>query len=274
MYYKMSDSIKSDKTNNMNEHFSSIASQYHNLRITDLEPISYMIERLNSLPNIKAVDVGCGDGRYDRILCRELGDKFNLTCLDVNAHMLEVLHRNLIADGLKNFTLIQSNAEDLSLPDNSYDCIFTFNAVHHFDLLRFLHQSARILKIGGYLFIYTRLRDQNKRNIWGSFFPGFHQKEIRLCSLNKMTRTMNKVAGIRVQSIEYFKYSRLSSLPELEKKIRSHHYSTFLLYPVDELEKAIDMFKKKITEVYEDVNRILWYDENILFVIRKGNETF
>jgi hypothetical protein len=86
-----------------------------------------------------------------------------------------------------------------------------------------------------------------------------------------MARTINKVAGIQMQSIEYFKYSRLSSLPELEKKIRSQHDSTFLLYPVDELEKAIDIFKKKVSEVYEDVNRILWYDENVLFVIRKGN---
>jgi hypothetical protein len=31
------------------------------------------------------------------------------------------------------------------------------------------------LKGAGRLFIYTRLRSQNRRNIWGRFFPRFHE---------------------------------------------------------------------------------------------------
>ncbi|HEX9896350.1 MAG TPA: class I SAM-dependent methyltransferase [Dehalococcoidales bacterium] len=261
------------KTGDMHGHFSRIASQYQNLRITDLEPIAFMVRKLNRLPYIKAADIGCGAGRYDRILYRDLGEKLSLTCVDANANMLEALRRNLIEDGIQNFTSIQSSAEDLPLPDNSYDCIFTLNAIHHFDLFKFLHQSTRILKSGGYLFVYTRLRDQNKRNIWGRYFPRFHQKETRLYTLNKMTKTINAVPGMWLQSVEYYKYRRLSSLSELEKRIRSHHYSTFSLYTMDELEKAIGKFKKKIGGAYEDVHRIHWHDENILFVIRKGEES-
>lgn len=256
-------------TMDMHDHFSFIAPQYHILRTTDSEPITYMIQKLTVLPSIKAVDVGCGVGRYDQILCRELGDKFMLTCIDSNAGMLEALNRNLAKEDIQNFTSIQSNAEDLPIPSNSYDCVFTLNAIHHFDLIKFLQQSARVLRIGGYLFIYTRLRDQNKRNIWGQFFPSFHQKETRLYTLSKVSKAVGSIPGIRIQSIEYFKYERLSSLPELEKKVRSHHYSTFFLYTANELEKAILKFNEKINEVYEDVNRVFWHDENILFVIRK-----
>jgi ubiquinone/menaquinone biosynthesis C-methylase UbiE len=232
-----------------------------------------MVRKLDKLPYIKAADVGCGDGRYNRILYRDLGEKLSLTCVDANANMLEALRRNLIEDGIQNFTSIQSSAEDMPLPDNSYDCIFTLNAIHHFDTLKFIHESVRILKSGGYLFVYTRLRDQNKRNIWGRYFPEFHQKETRLHTLNTMARIINAVPGMWLQSIEYFKYRRLSSLSELEKRIRSHHYSTFFLYPVDELEKAIEKFKKTIGRVYEDINRIHWHDENVLFIIRKGEES-
>lgn len=261
------------ETKNMHDHFSRIASQYHHLRTTDLEPVVYIAQKLNGLLSIKAADIGCGAGRYDRILCRDLGEKLSLTCVDANASMLETLCRNFIEDGIQNFTLIQSGAEDLPFQDNSYDCIFTLNAIHHFDLLKFLCQCTRILKNGGYLFVYTRLRDQNKRNIWGRYFPGFNQKETRLYTLNKMVKAINLVPDIWLQSVEYFKYRRLSSLPELEKRVRSHHYSTFFLYPVDELEKAIDKFKENIVRAYEDIHRIRWHDENILFTIRKGEES-
>ena len=261
------------KAVDMHDHFSRIASQYDLLRTTDLEPIAFMTKTLKNLPLIKAADIGCGGGRYDRILCRDFGKKISLTCVDTNAGMLEALNRNLSDDGIDNYTLIQASAEDLPLPDNSYDCVFTLNAIHHFDLLNFMRQCSRILKNGGYLFIYTRLQDQNRRNIWGKHFPAFSQKEYRLYNLNLITQTIDSVANMWLQSIEYFKYRRLSSLVELEKKIRSHHYSTFFLYPVDELEKAIGKFKKNIGRAYEDVHRIHWHDENVLFIIRKGEES-
>ena len=139
MSYEVADTnVFSYKTKEMYDHFSRIAPQYHHLRTTDLEPIAFMVQKLNGLSCIKAVDVGCGDGRYNRILCRDLGEKLSLTCVDANASMLEALHKNLTEDGIQNFTSIQASAEDISLPDNSHDCIFTMNAIHHFDLLKFI----------------------------------------------------------------------------------------------------------------------------------------
>ena len=273
MFYQVTQEKKSGcKTGNMYEHFSRIAPQYNHLRATDLEPIAILVRKLNGLSNIKAADIGCGEGRYDRILCRDLGEKLSLTCVDTNAYMLERLHKNLTEDAIQNFTSIQASAEEMNLPDNSHDCILTLNAIHHFDLLKFMRQSVRILKNDGYLFIYTRLQDQNKRNIWGRYFPGFQQKETRLPSLNAIEHTINAVSGMCLQSIKYFKYERSFSITELEERIRSHHYSTFFLYSEDELEKAIDKFKKTISRIYQDVQRIHWHDENILFVIRKGQE--
>lgn len=253
----------------IHQHFSRIAPKYRNFRITDPEPVVFIAKELEKLVSIKAVDVGCGAGRYDLLLCRYIGGKLHLACADNNSNMLEALDEYLIKHGISNFISVHSKAEDLPFPRNSLDCVCTFNAIHHFNLLEFLHESARILKSGGYLFIYTRLRGQNMVNIWGRHFPKFHQKETRLYTLYTLAQSVAAVPNLRINSIKYFKYGRTSSLVQLVERARAHHYSTFSLYSSEELEEAITAFRQKIRNEFEDVNHIHWHDENVLFIIRK-----
>ena len=250
-------------------HFSKIASKYRDLRTTDPEPITFIARELEKLVSIEAVDIGCGTGRYDLLLCRYLGDKLHLTCADANANMLETLDEYLIKHGISNFTSMHSKAENLPFPSNALDCVCTFNAIHHFNLPGFLQESARILKSGGYLFIYTRLREQNKRNIWGRHFPEFHQKETRLYTLNALTQAVATVPTLDIKSIEFFKYQRISTSAKLIERVEANHYSTFALYSSGEMEKAIEGFVQRITNKFNGGHWIHWFDENILFVIRK-----
>ena len=250
-------------------HFSRIATRYRDLRTTDPEPITLIAKELEKLVSIRAVDVGCGDGRYGLLLCKYLGDKLHLTCADANSNMLEVLDEYLIKHGINNYKSMHSEAENLPFPRNDLDCVCTFNAIHHFNLLEFLYESNRVLKSGGYLFIYTRLREQNEKNIWGRYFPKFHQKETRLYTLHTLAQSVTAVPNLRLNSIKYFKYGRTSSLAQLVERARAHHYSTFSLYSSEELEEAIAVFTHMIRNEFEDANRIHWYDENVLFVIRE-----
>lgn len=103
---------------------------------------------------VEAADIGCGDGRYDLLLCKDLGDKLSLACVDNNGDMLEALDAHLKEHDVSNFKTVSSKAERLPFPSGTLDCVCTFNAVHHFNLLDFLRESVRILKNGGYLFIY------------------------------------------------------------------------------------------------------------------------
>ena len=250
-------------------HFSGIAPKYRDLRTTDPEPIAFIAEELKSLASIEAVDIGCGTGRYDLLLCRYLGEKLRLTCVDANGNMLETLDEYLIKHGISNFTSMHSEAENLPFPSNTLDCVCTFNAVHHFNLPDFLRESARILKRGGRLFVYTRLREQNKRNIWGQYFPDFHQKENRLNTLDVLTEAVMAVPTLGIKSIEFFKYKRVSTLAQLVERVDANHYSTFSLYSAKEKEKATAGFVERITGDFNDGHRIHWFDENILFVIQK-----
>lgn len=183
--------------------------------------------------------------------------------------MLKHLNEFLVKHKFRNFTVTTARAEKIPLKDNFLDCLFTFNAIHHFKILDFLKESSRILKDNGYLFIYTRLRDQNRRNIWGKYFPLFNEKENRLYELNELKKTFRKIPKLKIETIEYFKYTRVSSLNRLLQQAQNHHYSTFYLYTTKEFENSLEKFKENIQQNFKDLNKIYWFDENTLLVVRK-----
>lgn len=250
-------------------HFSKIAHQYRDLRTTDIEPILFIEKKLKNVSGIRAADVGCGAGRYDLKLFQHLGKKLYLYCIDVTKEMLEQLSSHLNSHKLKNFQPIAALAEILPLPDNSLDCLFSFNAIHHFRILGFFNEASRTLKKDGYFFIYTRLRKQNKRTIWGKYFPFFNQKETRLFELNELKEIVKTCPQLRIESIEVFKYKRISTLNRLIGQAKRQHYSTFFLYTNKEFKQSLERFEQNIKRHFEDLRNISWFDENILLVVRK-----
>ena len=250
-------------------HFSRVAHKYKDLRTTDLEPILFIKKKLQDLTKIEAVDVGCGTGRYDVKLYDYLGERLYLTCIDENNSMLNELTKNLTEHKIKNFKAIKSPAENLPLPANSLDSIFTFNALHHFRLLDFFKEASRVLKNNGYLFAYTRLQSQNKRNIWGRHFPEFCEKENRLYELSELEEMLKEAPNLKLESIEYFKYRQASKLEWLTTQAMGHHYSTFDLYDKEDFEEALKKFQENITHHFKEPDRIGWDNENIMLVIRK-----
>ena len=250
------------------QRFSEVARKYRNLKTTDSEPLSVIADKLNAFEHVEAVDVGCGAGRYDLLLFKHLGGRLNLTCLDANEEMLANLSEHLSKHRIGNFSAKQSRAETMPFPDNSMDCVFTFNAVHHFDLSRFLNESARVLKSGGYLFVYTRLREQNERNIWGQNFPGFTEKETKLYTLPDVKQAVEATDLLRIETAVFFSYNRLATLEFLKQRAENHHHSTFALYSPEELKQALAGFEVNIKNLFPDPQEVQWFDENVLFVIR------
>lgn len=254
---------------NIHHHFSKIAHIYRDLRVTDLEPIFCIEKKLRKLPEIKAADIGCGAGRYDLALFRYLDKKLYLYCIDANKEILSQLDKYLTEHKIKNFKAIKAPAENLPLKNNSLDVVLTFNAIHHFNLLDFLKEASRVLGDKGYLFIYTRLRSQNKRNIWGRYFPLFMEKETRLYELDEIKTILRKVLELKIQSIETFKYKRINSLNQLVKQASAHYYSTFSLYNQKEFEQSLDKFKQNIKQHFKGLKNIRWFNANTLFIVRK-----
>ena len=251
----------------IHKHFSKIASKYRSLRTTDLEPILHIKNKLNGKSGISIADVGCGDGRYSLELLRCLGDNCYIHCIDSNENMLKYLKDYLTEQNAMNFCVKPGDANKLPLENDSMDCIVTFNAIHHFDIQKFLGEVLRSLKDDGHLFIYTRLRNQNSRNIWGLYFPLFSGMENRLYELDELKSHIQE-ADMKIHSAKVFGHHRASSLERLLEQAKNKHYSTFELYD-GTFGNYLDEFRKNIQNNYEDWDNVTWQDENILIEIRK-----
>lgn len=253
------------------DHFRKIAPLYQSLRITDEEPIIYIVHQLKSLTAIKAADIGCGTGRYTQLLIRHLRDKLTFIYgIDYSAKMLRQFNRRFAKDGIRVVSVIKASAMCLPLSDESLNCIFSFNAIHHFALLEFLYETARILRDSGYLFVYTRLRSQNSRSIWGRFFPLFTSKETRLYEEDELKEAITKIPRLRLQKTRTFEFNRKSSLERLSGQAKNYHYSTFNLYSRKEFKTALHQFHDNLRDYFGDPNNIRWVDENILFILQKA----
>lgn len=266
---------KSEKTTmfqKMHEHFMHVAPKYRELRTTDLGPIIFITNKLREMESIVAADIGCGTGRYTLKFLQHIGEKCHMYCIDNNLNMLRHLKDYLARNSIVNFLPIKGDSHKVPLQTDSLDCIMTLNAIHHFSLQPFLREASRVLKNNGRLFIYTRLRDQNARTIWGMHFPDFHKKERRLYELDHLKSMFERDPNLNLKSIKIFEHHRVFPLERLIEQARNHHYSTFKLYRRKEFTEALHKFKRNILRHYEDLGRITWKEENTLLVVKNVQE--
>ena len=188
------------------DHFERVAAVYESLRTTDEAPVRRIGQLLPGRP-VTGLDIGCGTGRYTRLLRALLPDGSRLAASDVSAAMLAQLNARSHghADGV---VPLLSAAEELPLRTASLDVVTAFNCVHHFDLARFLTAVARVLQPGGQLFIYTRTPQQNARTIWGRYFPGFTEHEQRLHDEAALRDAVRQTDGLKVVATQTFRHPR------------------------------------------------------------------
>jgi SAM-dependent methyltransferase len=242
------------------DHFEKVAAVYDSLRTTDEAPVRAIGQFLPDRP-VTGLDVGCGTGRYTRLLRRLLPEGSLLVASDVSAAMLAQLAagRHGHAPGVAP---LRAAAEQLPLRAASLDLVTAFNCVHHFDLGRFLAAAARVLRPGGRLFIYTRTPQQNARTIWGRYFPGFTEHEQRLHSEAALRDAVRRDGGLTVAATQAFRHRRSSTAERLRAQAEGHHYSTFSLYTPEEFRASIATFLARLPGP-----EVSWVDEHLLVVI-------
>jgi SAM-dependent methyltransferase len=242
------------------DHFERVAAVYESLRTTDEAPVRAIRQLLPDHP-VTGLDVGCGTGRYTRLLRALLPGGSRLAASDVSAAMLAQLNAGSHGHALGVVPLLAA-AEELPLRAASLDVVTAFNCVHHFDLGRFLASAARVLAPGGQLFIYTRTPQQNARTIWGRYFPGFTEHEQRLHSQTAFRDAVRRTGGLKVVATQTFSHPRSSTAERLQAQAEGRHYSTFSLYTPEELRASITTFLARLPSP-----EVCWVDEHLLIVV-------
>jgi SAM-dependent methyltransferase len=240
------------------DHFKLVASVYDSLRTTDEAPVRRIRELLPDR-RVIGLDLGCGTGRYSRLLHGMLPDGSLLAASDISAAMLAELQAG--HDGRALVVPLRCTAEALPVRTGSLDLVTAFNSVHHFDLGRFLAEVARALRAGGRLFVYTRTPEQNARTIWGRLFPGFAEREQRLHSEATLRDAVHHTRGLQLVDTQAFSHARSSTPQRLRAQAEGRHYSTFSLYQPDELRQAIAAFLARLPGP-----EVSWIDEHLLVV--------
>ncbi len=104
----------------------------------------WALERHGLAAGMELLDVACGTGLVAVAAAGILGSAAPITCLDPSPGMLDVARRKLDA------TFIQAGAEEIPLPDNSFDFLTVGYALRHFgDLERAFAEFLRVLRPGG-----------------------------------------------------------------------------------------------------------------------------
>src|SRR5256885_8547746 len=240
-------------------HFERVAAVYESLRTTDEARVRTISKLLPDRP-VTGLDIGCGTGRYRRLLRALLPEGSRLAASDVSAAMLAQLTAGSRGHAGGVVPLLAA-AEQLPLRTASLDVVTAFNCVHHFDLGRFLTAAARVLAPGGQLFIYTRTPQQNARTIWGRYFPGFTEHEQRLHSQSALLDAVRRTVGLTMVAAQTFRHPRTSTAERLGAQARGRHYSTFSFYTPQELRAAIATFLARLPGP-----EVCWVDEHLLVI--------
>ena len=254
----------------MGYHFFRVALVYDHVRNTDPSIIESIIPRLpRDKQRYNIADIGCGTGRYSKIIAERVDTNLRLFCCDYSIPMLAECRKHMRLEyPAKDTHYCLVSANDLPFACGCFDAVTTFNAVHHFDIDSFVAAAARVLRPGGLLSIYTRTPEQNAHTIWGKHFPGFAKRETRLYERERLEKAIGKVSELGLEGVQEFKHVRVELLETLLNRACNFHYSTFAFYQADEFRSAFKIFKDRLSDLSKE-GKIKHSAKNTMLLVRR-----
>jgi ubiquinone/menaquinone biosynthesis C-methylase UbiE len=158
-------------------------------------------------PGAAGMDVGCGSGRWARLVAEEVG---TLHAVDASAEALDVARRNLAS--FTNVEFHNNSVDSLPCDDNSLDFVYSLGVLHHVpDTAAGIQACVRKLKPGAPFLVYLYYALDNRpawfRGLW-KVSDGLRR---RVSALNPRPRAL--VAEVIAATV-YWPLARLSLLAE------------------------------------------------------------
>jgi demethylmenaquinone methyltransferase/2-methoxy-6-polyprenyl-1,4-benzoquinol methylase len=140
-------------------------------------------------PGQRLLDVGCGTGLVTLEAARILGTAENITCLDPSEGMLSVAKLKLKA------RFVQGRAEEIPLPDGSFDFLTMGYALRHVTTLeQAFHEYHRVLATGGKVLLLEITKPSNPVGaaLLKAYFNGVYPWLARMFTGSEAARDLMK----------------------------------------------------------------------------------
>jgi len=194
------------------------------------------IDFIDSLPkNSVVADIGSGNGRH-LIPCAQRVKK--VIGIDVSDELLKIVQKKVDKNNLKNVELVQSDAVDLPLKDNSVDAVLFIATLHNIQKkhrrIMALEEVRRILKPEGKAII----------SVWSRWQDKFRKDFIKRCVLRYERKEFGDIKlHWKQHGLNVPRYYHLYSKREFVKDLKE---SNLIL---EEL-KAVKLHSKKHPDNY------------------------
>jgi ubiquinone/menaquinone biosynthesis C-methylase UbiE len=212
-----------------NQYINDIEVAHHKIGTKEFfdELEAYRYQKLEYLPKIvsfpkykgkKVLEIGCGVG-IDSLQFARAGAE--LTGVDLTPNAIKLAGLNLEIHGYRA-TFVNQNAEDLKLPENHFDAVYSHGVLHHTPRpWKAIEEVYRVLKPGGEAIIMLY-----KKYSWMhllTYFKGVHVEHeereapvIFFYTCKEARQLFSKFADVRI-SVERFpcatpKYSGMKSI--------------------------------------------------------------
>lgn len=217
---------------------------------------SVLSEHIGRRPITRIVDVGCGTGRFARLLL----ELFPATVcgIDPSGDMLRASARASEPGGLR---LIRATAEQLPLKTGSADLVFLAFVYHHLgDQGGALAEFARVLRRDGRLAVATPTRETLDSYLWMRFFPSARVIDRQRMPARGVLAEAARRAGFEAERRTTVAQPLTRGLAAYAERIGRRAISTLRLVPDAEFDAGMRELKRYCAAhdsgepVYEDLD--------------------
>jgi SAM-dependent methyltransferase len=191
----------------------------------------------------KALDLGCGSGRWDVLVAPLVGQ---LVAADASPLALQVARCNVPAP---NITFVECTPDTLPFPDGHFDLIFSLGVLHHLpDTPAAIRALARKLAPGGTVLLYLYYAF-DQRPAW--FRALWKISDIARRAISRLPFALRYLASQIIAALVYWPLARFAkyfSVPD-SWPLKSYALRSFYVMRTDALDRFGTRLEQRFTRL-------------------------